>query len=121
MATVLPQFLTGDYNNTSKNPSERLAEVRSKIVDAERRVRDLEALLTHLILAPKTPFDVDGNLPGFQPVDGVDNEDANGVRQALYQARAFEGELRTAEQFWNNIVEGNKQAEKDTHDLFKRA
>jgi len=97
---------TGD-----KNPTQRLAEIRGRIVVAEQRVRDLEALLTSLILQQ----------PLGEIISGVDNTDANAVRQELYRARAFEGELRTAEQFWNNIVEANKQAEKDTHDLFKRA
>ena len=113
---IIPGRLSGDTGD--KNPSSRLAEIRSKIVDAERRVRDLEAQLTSLILG-------DGNLTDDQgntiPVGGQGPTDANSVRDALYRARAYEGELRTAEQFWNQIVESNKQAEKDTHDLFKRA
>ena len=115
--------LQGDIG--SVNPTQRLSVIRGKISDAERRVRDLEALLTELILKPDQQVDVDGNLGGIQVFIGPGGEtitaDANIVRQALYAARADEGELRTAEQFWNNIVEGNKQAEKDTHDLFKRA
>ena len=115
--------LQGDIG--SVNPTQRLSVIRGKISDAERRVRDLEALLTELILKPDQQVDVDGNLGGVQVIIGPGGEtitaDANIVRQALYAARADEGELRTAEQFWNNIVEGNKQAEKDTHDLFKRA
>lgn len=115
------------------NPSQRLSEIRSKIGDAENRVRTLEALLTDLILHPDYDVtqqilgkpDADFNAPGFQfDVDStlrITNPDAQNVRQALYAARAYEGELRTAEQFWNQIVESNKQAEKDTHDLFKRA
>ena len=108
-------------SSTDKNPTSRLAEIRSKIILCEQRVQDLEALLTSLILNPNEAFDVDPTKPGIQPVEGVDNTDANSVRQALYAARAEEGELRTAEQFWNQIVDANKQAEKDTHDLFKRA
>lgn len=120
--------LNGDTG--SVNPSARLAEIRSKVSDAEKRVRDLEALLTDLILNPDTQQDVDGNVAGTQVFigqgGGTDQHgnitaDASVVRQALYAARAYEGELRTAEQFWNQIVESNKQAEKDTHDLFKRA
>ena len=115
--------LQGDIG--SVNPTQRLSIIRGKISDAERRVRDLEALLTELILKPDQQVDVDGNLPGIQVIIGPGGEaitaDANIVRQALYAARADEGELRTMEQFWNSIVEGNKQAEKDTHDLFKRA
>lgn len=117
--SIIPIPLTGDTND--KNPTSRLAEIRSKIAVAEQRVRDLEALLTQLILEPGIGLDTDPGTPGIQPVSGVDNTDANSVRQGLYQARAYEGELRTAEQFWNQIVESNKQAEKDTHDLFKRA
>lgn len=107
---VIPGPLPPDTGD--KNPTQRLAEIRSRIVQAEQRVRDLEALLTNLILQQ----------PGAIPnIPGVDNSDANQVRQELYRARAYEGELRTAEQFWNNIVEENKKAEKATHDLFKGA
>lgn len=115
--TILPVPLPPDAGFNDKNPTQRLASIRGQIVTAEQRVRDLEALLTALIL--QQPI-IDGN---GNPVviSAVDNTDANAVRQELYRARAFEGELRTAEQFWNNIVESNKQAEKDTHDLFKRA
>ena len=121
--TTVPTPIDGDYNNPNGNPTHRLAQIRGKIVDAERRVRDLEALLTFLIMKPNDgTIDTDPNLGGTQPIsDLADATDANSVRQALYQARADEGELRTAEQFWNQIVDGNKQAEKDTHDLFKRA
>lgn len=108
LLTIIPIPLSGDTGD--KNPSRRLAEIRSKIVVAEQRVRDLEALLTALILGQD-----------INPVSGVDNSDANAVRQELYRARAYEGELRTAEQFWNQIVDSNKQAEKDTQDLSKRA
>lgn len=118
-----------DPFNGNSNPSQRLSEIRSKISDAENRVRTLESLLTELILSPTSPTylgqpDQDGNTPGIQV--NIDQNlqvtaEASVVRQALYAARAYEGELRTAEQFWNQIVESNKQAEKDTHDLFKRA
>lgn len=107
--SIIPTPLPG--NTGDKNPTQRLAEIRGRIVVAEQRVRDLEALLTSLILQQDLG----------EVISGVDNTDANAVRQELYRARAFEGELRTAEQFWNQIVESNKQAEKDTHDLFKRA
>ena len=125
LTAPLPNPISGFNGNG--NPSERLAEIRSKIADAENRVRDLEALLTDFILHPNgdspLQLDIDGNRNGKQlSTPGLgDNPDANTVRQALYAARAYEGELRTAEQFWNQIVEGNKTAEKDTHDLFKRA
>ena len=119
--TIVPEALRRD--NRDGNPSNRLAEIRGKITAAERRIRDLEALLTELILKPEE---------SLTPVTGatyevvIDNvkvttADANQVRQQLYAARAFEGELRTAEQFWNQIVSANKEAEKDTHDLFKRS
>ena len=120
--------LEGDTG--SNNPSQRLSQIRTKIASAEQRVRTLEALLTDLILEPDTQKDLDPNAEGTQVFVGFGGgsdsngnikADANVVRQALYSARAYEGELRTAEQFWNQIVEGNKQAEKDTHDLFKRA
>lgn len=106
--SIMPTVLPGDTGD--RNPTQRLADIRSRIVVAEQRVRDLESLLTSLIL--QQPIGV---------ISGVDNTDANGVRQELYRARAFEGELRTAESFWNNIVEENKKAEKETHDLFKKA
>ena len=105
--SIVPIPLSGDTSD--KNPSQRLAEIRSKIVVAEQRVRDLESLLTSLILQQALP----------QTISGVDNTDANMVRQELYRARAYEGELRTAEQFWNQIVESNKQAEAKTHEHFK--
>ena len=116
---LIPVPLLGD--NGDKNPVSRLADIRSKIVVAEQRVRDLESLLTALILEQDTEDffkDKDGN-----PVDlgDFDPTDANAVRQQLYQARAYEGELRTAEQFWNQITESNKTAEKDTQDFAKRA
>ena len=116
---IVPGRLSGNTGNL--NPSDRLAEIRSKIVEAEQRVRDLEATLTALVLGDS--LDMDSNQDGDQivPVGGKGASDANSVRQALYAARAYEGELRTAEQFWNQIVESNKQAEKDTHDMFKRA
>ena len=115
---IIPGRLSGDTGD--HNPSSRLAEIRSKVVEAEQRVRDLEAVLTALVLGDSLDFDP---APGSQivPVGGKGATDANSVRDALYRARAYEGELRTAEQFWNQIVESNKQAEKDTHDLFKRA
>ena len=119
LLSIVPIPLTDDTGDV--NPTARLAEIRGKIATAERRIRDLEALLTNLILNPGQPLDVDP-AAGVQTVSGVSNlDDANEIRQQLYAARAYEGELRTAEQFWNQIVDANKQAEKDTHELFKRA
>ena len=116
---VVPGRLNGD--NGDYNPSSRLAEIRNKIVDAERRVRDLEALLTALVLGDSIDFDPGKDGEQTVPVGGNGPTDANSVRDALYRARDYECELRTGEQFWNQIVDSNKQAEKDTHDLFKRA
>ena len=113
---VVPGRLSG--NTGDNNPSSRLSEIRSKIVEAEQRVRDLEAVLTALVLGDSLDIDGSGSPP---PVGQHGATDANSVRQALYAARAYEGELRTDEQFWNQIFESNKQAQKDTHDLFKRA
>ena len=121
--SITPIPLSGD--NNSVNPSDRLAEIRSKISVAEQRVRDLEGLLTALILGQD--FDADPSTPGIQVVSGLQNikpngdKDANIVRQELYRARAYEGELRTAENFWNEIVSANKSAEQKTHELFKAA
>ena len=127
--TIVPEALRRD--NRDGNPSNRLAEIRGKITAAERRIRDLEFLLTQMILSP--PEAVDGtDLPDItgatylidnpnDPSKKLRVADANQVRQQLYAARAYEGELRTAEQFWNQIVSANKEAEKDTHDLFKRS
>ncbi len=113
--SIVPIPLTGDTGST--NPSDRLAEIRNKIAVAEQRVRDLEGLLTGLILGQDVP-----------PVSGLNSptnpngaKDANVVRQELYRARAYEGELRTAENFWNEIVSANKSAEQKTHELFKAA
>ena len=97
---ILPIPLSGDSGNV--NPSQRLAEIRGKIAVAERRVRDIEASLTDAIV-------------------NNTNSDANTLRQQLYQARAYEGELRTAENFWNDIVDNNKKAEDKTKELFKPA
>ncbi len=88
---------------TNDNPSARLAEIRGKIATAERKVRDVEAALTDAIV---------NSTPGTE---------ANTLRQELYSARAFEGELRTAENFWNDIVDNNKKAEDKTKDHFKPA
>jgi len=111
--SIVPVPLTGDTG--SRNPTERLSEIRGKISTAEQRVRDLEALLTAFILQSD---------PGVV-VSGVNNNlqtgDANEVRQELYRARAFEGELRTAEQFWNQIVSENKNAQQKTAEMFKPA
>ena len=122
--SIIPIPLLGDTG--SVNPSDRLAEIRNKIAVAEQRVRDLEGLLTALILGQ--PFDADPNTPGVQVVSGLNTpqnpngaNDANVVRQELYRARAYEGELRTAENFWNEIVSANKAAEQKTHDMFKPA
>ena len=122
--SIIPIPLTGDTSNT--NPSDRLAEIRNKIAVAEQRVRDLEGLLTALILGQN--FDADPNTDGIQDVSGLNSQqnpngakDANVVRQELYRARAYEGELRTAENFWNEIVSANKSAEQKTHELFKSA
>ena len=122
--SIIPIPLTGDTD--SVNPSDRLAEIRNKIGAAEQRVRDLEGLLTALILGQN--FDADPDTPGDQVVSGLNTpqnpngaNDANVVRQELYRARAYEGELRTAENFWNEIVSANKTAESKTHELFKAA
>ncbi len=93
--------LTGDTG--SNNATGRLAEIRGKISNAERNVREIEQALTEAILDPSN------------------NGDANSLRQNLYSARAFEGELRTAENFWNDIVDNNKKAEDKTKELFKPA
>lgn len=122
--SIIPIPLNGDTQ--SVNPSDRLAEIRNKIAVAEQRVRDLEGLLTALILGQD--FDADPNTAGTQVVSGLNTpqnpngaKDANVVRQELYRARAYEGELRTAENFWNEIVSANKSAEQKTHELFKPA
>lgn len=104
-----------------KNPSARLAEIRNKIVTAEQRVRDLEALLTELILQQDGGPGIGGqDENGIPTGDYGQGADVNAIRQELFRARAFEGELRTAEQFWQNVVTSNKEAEKETHDLFKK-
>ncbi|MBI3591672.1 MAG: hypothetical protein HY094_09895 [Candidatus Melainabacteria bacterium] len=122
------QGLTSFAGNS--NPSERLAEIRSKITLAENKVRDLEALLTSIIVNPDSAQftqDVDGNTPGVQiyvnraQSEETVNADASAIRDLLYRARAEEGELRTAEQFWNEIVSANKTAEQKTQELFKGA
>ena len=122
--SIVPISLSGDTQ--SVNPSDRLAEIINKIAVAEQRVRDLEGLLIALILGQ--PFDADPNTAGVQVVSGLNTpqnpngaNDANVVRQELYSARAYEGELRTAENFWNEIVSANKSAEQKTHELFKSA
>lgn len=87
----------------------RIAEIRAKIQLAEQRIADLEALLTEYILetVPLSSADEDAVI------------EANQVRQELYRTRAYEGELRTDENYWNQIVESNKQAQKDTQVLMK--
>ena len=117
--SIVPIPLSGAGGD--KNPSARLAEIRSKIAVAEERVRDLEALLTELILNPTQEVSDISGVTFINPQTNRRSADANIVRQALYSARAYEGELRTAEQFWNQIVQANKEAEKDTHELFKKA
>ena len=114
--SIIPIPLSGDTAST--NPSDRLAEIRSKISVAEQRVRDLEGLLTSLILGNDVKDPVSG-LNTLKNPNGA--KDANVVRQELYRARAYEGELRTAENFWNEIVSANKSAEQKTHEMFKGA
>ncbi len=109
--TVVPLPITGDYNDPSANPSQRLATIRSLIRVAESRVKDLEALLSSLILQK----------PLGTVISDVDNEDENLVRQELYSARSYEGFLRNEENFWNQVRDANKQAEKQTQDFFKPA
>lgn len=103
------------------NPSLRLAQIRDLIQKTEARIQDLEFLLTQFILDPANPVDVDGNLGGHQFPDLPNNYTTEHIRQALYQARAEEGELRTAEQAWQEAQTGNKQAGKDTQEQAKRA
>ena len=120
--TIVPLPITGDYNDKSANPSQRLARIRSLIRFAESRVKDLEALLSSLIL--QKPLTQDTNHDNvLEPViiSDVDNEDENQVRQELYSARSYEGFLRNEENFWNQIRDANKTAEKQTQDFFKPA
>ena len=117
--SIMPIPLSGDINN---NPSDRLAEIRSKISVAEQRVRDLEGTLTSLILGSEFKDANGGQISGLNTKEHPNGaNDANVVRQELYRARAYEGELRTAENFWNEIVSANKSAEQKTHELFKAA
>jgi hypothetical protein len=115
--------ISGDYNNRNSNPSSRLSEVRGLIRFAEARVKDLEALLSSLILnKPLEDYDVNGDgTKDVVIIPEVDNEDENQVRQQLYGARAYEGFLRNEENFWNSIRDANKSAEKQTQDFFKPA
>ena len=106
LSVVQMPSLTGAGNG---NPSARLAEIRSKIGIAEQRIRELEAILTDLILSTDPDQGV-----------GARTNEVNFVRHQLYVARAYEGELRTAEQFWSQVVQANKEAEKDTHEHFKK-
>ena len=116
--SIVPIPLSGDTGST--NPSDRLAEIRNKIAVAEQRVRDLEGLLTGLILGQPVTDPNGGPISGLNtPTNPNGAKDANVVRQELYRARAYEGELRTAENFWNEIVSANKSAEQKTHELFK--
>jgi len=110
----------------NSNPHSRLGEIRSKISQAEGAIRDLEYLLTAAILqeAEEEIFKAlgitgenDSDLAGL----GFDPLDPGGIRHGLYTARAYEGELRTSEQFWQQIVISDRQAQKDTHDLAKAA
>ena len=106
------------------NPTQRLSEIRSKIVKCENRVRDLEALLTELILQDDQVSLTPLTGATYEVSDGATKfitADQQQIRQQLYAARAEEGELRTAEQFWQQVVSANNEAEKDTHDLFKRS
>ena len=113
--SIMLSSLSGDTGNL--NPSDRLAEIRGQISSAEQRIRDLESVLTSLILGTESP-EVSGLNTKNTPNGG---KDPNIVRQELYRARAFEGELRTAENFWNEIVSANKTAESKLHEQFKPA
>ena len=118
--SLVPIPLSGDIG--SPNPSDRLAEIRNKIATAESRVRDLEGLLTGLILGTTVTGPDGGPISGLNtPTNPNGAKDANVVRQELYRARAYEGELRTAENFWNEIQSANKSAEQKTHEMFKPA
>ena len=113
--SILPQPLPG--NTGSKNPSERLGLIRAAIADGEQRVRDLEALLTSILLQQPLNFIVSMPIPN----QTKNTDDANMVRQELYAAQAYVGNLRTDEQFWNSVTEQQKQAEKDTQKHSNRA
>lgn len=93
-----PSYCEEIYNSRQE-PARRMADIRTHLRDLEREVRDLEALLTDLIL-------------GFSS-----RSEIQAVREELFRARAYEGELRTAEQCWHGIIGENKQVQKDTRDL----
>ena len=105
------------------HPSSRLAEITSKISEAESAIQTLESLLTIAILYEDNQEMVDkllGSQPGEDFEDlGFNPLDPSEIRQGLYAARAYEGELRSSEQFWMMVQEENKKAEAKTHDLIK--
>lgn len=110
MSTSGVMLVPLDGQADTNNPSARLALIRSQIRFAESRVKDLEYLLSKSILGQEDTGEF---------VPGVDNTDENAIRQELYAARSFEGFLRTAENFWNQIRETNKQAEGKLHEFIK--
>ena len=111
--------------NSNENPTQRLAQIRGLIADAEDEIRTLESLLTDFILNPDNPVDDISTRDGNQILTGNGSTfidylpDANSIRQQLYAARAYEGELRTAESAWNSYVEENKKAENKTAEQIK--
>lgn len=96
-------FYCDEIYNSRHEPARRLADIRTHLLYLEHDVRDLEALLTGLILDPSSRAEIQA------------------VREELFRARAYEGELRTAEQFWQSIIKENKRAQKDTQDLYRSA
>lgn len=117
--------LPSDFESQNSNPTQRLSQIRGMIADAEDEIRTLESLLTSLILNPNAPIDDVLTRDGLQIKTGNGSTfidyiaDANSVRQQLYTARAYEGQLRTAESAWNSFVEENKKAESKTAEQIK--
>lgn len=86
----------------------RIQEIQLKISEAKNRIITLVTLSQEIQLNPERniflgQIDQDFNMPGTQVnIDGIlrITAEANQVRQALYIARAYLGELETSKEFW---------------------
>lgn len=108
-------------SNKGGHPMTRLAEIVSKISQAEGAIRDLESKLTIAILHQEED-EVIQRLLGDDSKDfNLDDFDPNLIRQDLYTARAYEGELRTCEGFWREVIQADKEANAKTMEMFKPA
>ncbi len=94
----------------------KVDEIRNKINCAEWKSRELEALLTTIILAPEMLEDIDPNtdgiqvrirpdLPGDDDGDGIITADLPTVKRAFISINSYIKELGESQSFWEKEEE----------------